>query len=155
MPERYFEPALYARYGYDYWQQTPEGRIVIGGRRDVALEAESTDVEGTTEGIQRELEELLARLVGDAPRVTHRWSGLLGFTRDRLPLVGPLPGRERIVLSLGYSGHGNVLALACGEAVAAAILGRPDRRLAPFDPARILERVASATATSPASSGGS
>ena len=136
--ERYFEPAVYARYGYDYWQQTAGGRIVIGGRRDADLEAEFTDREGTTEVIQRELEALLAQLLGGLPKVTHRWSGLLAFTPDRLPLVGPLPARPRVWAALGYSGHGNVLALACGEEVARAILGRPDPRLALFNPERIL-----------------
>ena len=53
--------------------------------------------------------------------------GLLGLTPDHLPLVGELPGRPGIWTALGYSGHGNVLALLCGEAVAAALLGRPSR----------------------------
>jgi glycine/D-amino acid oxidase-like deaminating enzyme len=38
----------------------------------------------------------------------------------------------------GYSGHGNVLGLACGELVAAAILGRSGRELELFDAARVL-----------------
>ena len=28
----------YARHGYDYWQQLRDGRLVVGGRRDAALE---------------------------------------------------------------------------------------------------------------------
>src|SRR6202007_2943094 len=30
----------YARHGFDYWQQTPDGRLLIGGWRDAALETE-------------------------------------------------------------------------------------------------------------------
>jgi gamma-glutamylputrescine oxidase len=139
LDERYFEPAVYARHGYDYWQQTPGGRIVLGGRRDVALETETTREEATTALVQGELEGLLERLLGHVPAVTHRWAGLLGFTPDRLPLVGALPGREGVWCALGYSGHGNVLALVCGEGVAHALLGRPDTRLAAFSPGRTLD----------------
>jgi glycine/D-amino acid oxidase-like deaminating enzyme len=138
LPERYFEPAVYARSGYDYWQQTAEGRIVIGGWRDVDREREFTTSEDVTDTIQGRLEAFLARLLGAAPEITHRWAGLIGLTPDRLPLVGPLPGRDRVWAALGYSGHGNVLALACGELLAEAVLGRPDPRLAPFDPGRLL-----------------
>jgi len=38
----------------------------------------------------------------------------------------------------GYSGHGNVLGLLCGELVAQAMLGREAPELALFDPARLL-----------------
>jgi gamma-glutamylputrescine oxidase len=139
LPGRLFDYAVYARYGYDYWQQTRDGRIVLGGRRDADPDAETTHEEGTTETIQRELEALLARLLGGAPQVTHRWSGLLAFTPDRLPLVGALPGRADVSVALGYSGHGNVLALACGEGLGRAILGDADPRLGAFSPERILD----------------
>ena len=138
LAERHFECPVYTRHGYDYWQQTADGRVVIGGWRDTELEREFTRDDAPTPTIQRRIEDFLERLLGAAPAVTHRWAGLLGLTSDLLPLVGPVPGREGVWVAGGYSGHGNVLALACGEAVAAAILGRPDTRLAPFDPARIL-----------------
>ena len=138
LPERYFEPAVYARSGYDYWQQTREGRIVIGGWRDADLEREFTASEDVTSSIQGRIEAFLERVLGAVPEITHRWAGLIGLTPDRLPLVGPLPGRDGVWLALGYSGHGNVLALACGELLAQAVLGRPDARMAPFDPARLL-----------------
>jgi glycine/D-amino acid oxidase-like deaminating enzyme len=130
----------YSRHGYDYWQQTPDLRLVLGGFRDSAFEEESTAVEGTTPGIQRRLDEYAAELVGGAPRVTNRWSGIFGVTQDRLPLTGPVPGRDGLWVTCGYSGHGNVLGLACGELVASAIVGQAAPELQLFDPARLLER---------------
>ena len=56
---------------------------------------------------------------------------------DELPLVGRLRGRDAWVAA-GYSGHGNVMGLACGELVARAILGDPAPALDLFDPARLL-----------------
>lgn len=132
----------YARDGYDYWQQLPGGRLVVGGFRDCDLEGEATREEGVTPAIQARLEALAADILGKAPRVTHRWSGSWGETPDRLPLVGPVAeavaSRPGVWIAAGYSGHGNVLGLACGDLVARAILGEPTSGLAPFSPARLL-----------------
>ena len=127
---------IYARWGYDYLQQLADGRLVVGGRRDVDLEAEATREEATSATIQGAIESLLHDLLGEVPEITHRWSGLMGFTADHLPLVGALPGRDGVWVSVGYSGHGNVLGFACGELVAEAILGREDPRLGPLSPER-------------------
>jgi gamma-glutamylputrescine oxidase len=139
LTERPFPRPHYSRYGYDYWQQTPDGRLVVGGRRDVSLEEEFTAEEATTPPIQIELEALVRELLGRAPRITHRWAGIFGTTADRLPLVGAVPGRPGLWVACGYSGHGNVLGLACGELVAEAILGNRDPALELFEPSRTLE----------------
>ena len=134
--ERRFELPVYARDGYDYWQQTRDSRLIVGGRRDADAEREATGTEAITAPIQRELEALVGELLGHVPEITHRWSGALAFTPDLLPLVGRVPGRENVWVALGYSGHGNALALASGEGVARAILGEPDPRLEAFNPGR-------------------
>ena len=137
--ERLFERPHYAREGYDYWQQLPDGRLVVGGKRDLSFATEATASDETTELIQRELEALVAELVGELPPITHRWAGVWGETPDRLPLVGRLPTRDNVWIAGGYSGHGNVLGLACGDLVAHAILGEPPPELALFEPARVMD----------------
>jgi len=127
----------YARQGFDYWQQLPDGRILLGGFRDVSILDELTDVEETTPEIQSSLESFLHELAGDEVRVSHRWAGIFGLTQDMLPLVGPVPGRDGGVwVAGGYSGHGNVLGFACGELVADALLGLDSPQLELLDPAR-------------------
>jgi glycine/D-amino acid oxidase-like deaminating enzyme len=128
----------YARHGFDYWQQLPDRRLVLGGRRDRDLDAESTAEEATTPTIQAALEEFAAELAGTTPTITHRWSGIFGSTPDRLPLVGAVPDQYGVWVARGYSGHGNVLGLACGELVANAVLGRGEPELELFDPGRLL-----------------
>ena len=137
LSRRLFSSPHYARHGYDYWQQTADGRLVVGGWRDASLETEFTADEALTPLIQERIEAFIGELVGELPPITHRWAGIFGITPDRLPVAGRLPGRERVWAALGYSGHGNVLGLACGELVADAILGHERPELALFDPARL------------------
>jgi gamma-glutamylputrescine oxidase len=133
---RPYDRPHYARSGYDYWQQLPDGRLVLGGRRDASFETETTDVEETTELVQSRLDALAECLVGFAPRVVKRWAGIWGATPDLQPLVGRVPGRENVWVAGGYSGHGNALGFACGDLVARALLGEAPPELAVFDPAR-------------------
>jgi glycine/D-amino acid oxidase-like deaminating enzyme len=127
----------YARGGYDYWQQTPDGRLILGGRRDTDLETERTAAEETTPFIQDQLTAYAAELMGGPPEITHRWSGIWGETFDGLPFAGLVPGSDRVWVAGGYCGHGNVLGFACGDLIARAILGEPAPELAAFDLARI------------------
>jgi gamma-glutamylputrescine oxidase len=132
-----YDKPHYARQGFDYWQQLPDRRLLLGGFRDVSIMDELTDVEETTPTIQASLERFMGELIGEAPTITHRWAGIFGLTQDMLPLVGRVPGHENVWVAGGYSGHGNVLGFACGELVADAILGDtspPQLKL--FDPAR-------------------
>jgi glycine/D-amino acid oxidase-like deaminating enzyme len=133
-----FDCPHYARRGFDYWQQTPDTRLVLGGRRDKSPDLEHTSEEVVTELIQDELTAFAAELLGEPPQVTHRWAGIFGATEDDLPLAGQVPGRDGVWVAAGYSGHGNVLGLACGNLVGEAVLGRRTPELDLFDPARLL-----------------
>src|ERR671931_1787094 len=138
LPQRLFACPHYARDGFDYWQQMPDGRLVLGGFWGFSILSQLTDVEETTPVIQEALDAFLVELLGEMPTVEYRWAGIFGLTQDMLPLVGPIPGREGAWVAAGYSGHGHVLGPMCGELVAGAILGRPDPILELFDPARLI-----------------
>ena len=136
--ERLFDRPHYGRHGFDYWQQTPDGRILAGGFRDFSLDSEFTADEKTTPTIQRALESFVAELVGRPLAVTHRWAGIFGLVLDFLPVVGRVPDGDRAWVAGGYSGHGNVLGFMCGDLVARAMLGASHPLLTSFDPARLL-----------------
>jgi gamma-glutamylputrescine oxidase len=63
----------YARRGFDYWQQTPDTRLVLGGGRDKSPDLEFTNEEVVTDPIQDELTEFAAELL-----VSLRQSGTAG-----------------------------------------------------------------------------
>ncbi|MDP9266214.1 MAG: FAD-binding oxidoreductase [Chloroflexota bacterium] len=132
-PRRYFERPTYANRGYRYWRQTLEGRILVGGWRDLAPDVEVGLQEDPTPTIQAALESSLVEQGIDAP-VTHRWAGIMGFSHDGLPYVGR-QGSGPFVAA-GFTGHGMGFALAAAEIVAAAVAGRAHADAELFDPDR-------------------
>lgn len=105
---------VYARWGYDYWQQLPDKRVVLGGFRDLAGDSEWTATAEPTAQVQQLLEAFLRDGLGVRAPITHRWAGAIGFTADKLPVIWHGPGWA----IGGYCGTGNVLGAVCGRAVA-------------------------------------
>lgn len=129
-PEARFARPVYARFGYEYWQQLPDDRIALGGFRDHGGDAEWTAEALPSEVIQRALEHFLrVELRVEAP-ITHRWAGSVGYTRDALPVVEEV--RPRLWAIGGYSGHGNVIGSLLGRGVARRILGEEDEAVRVF-----------------------
>jgi gamma-glutamylputrescine oxidase len=138
LAERLFPLPHYGRHGYDYWHQDEAGRLLVGGFRDADMDSEFTASEETTPRIQGALEDFVEVLLGRRPAITHRWAGIFGLVPDLMPVVGRLPGRDGLWVAGGYSGHGNVLGLMCGDLLARAILGDPHPLLERMDPSRLL-----------------
>jgi sarcosine oxidase, subunit beta len=51
------------------------------------------------------------------------WAGLEAFTPDDLPVLGPVPGVEGLVVAAGFSGHGFALAPVVGDVLARLVRG--------------------------------
>ena len=95
----------YADWGHRYWRQRDDGTVLVGGFRHRAIADEvGLDAIPTTV-VQRHLDAQLRELGVTSP-VTHRWAGIMGFSADGLPLVGPVPGCRRLHVCGGYTGHG-------------------------------------------------
>src|SRR6185436_12580288 len=87
---RIFDRPVYADHGFDYWRQQDDGRIALGGWRNLDPESERGFDDLLHDGIQTRMLDFLHRFDALADvRITHRWSGIMGFSRDGLPLVGP------------------------------------------------------------------
>jgi gamma-glutamylputrescine oxidase len=149
--ERVIAPfPMYAHHGYRYWRQTVNGRFVAGGWRDLDVLAEVGTEERLHPEIQATLDAFCRVVAGaDAP-IEYRWAGIMGFTPDALPLVGPVPGHEELYLAAGYSGHGVSMAFSCGGRVALQAVGAQVELPAPFHAGRFLGEDGS-LAPSPAS----
>jgi len=112
---------VYARWGYDYWQQLPDGRIALGGCRDRFVDDEWTLDSQPTAPVQQALEQILRDQLGVTAPVTHRWAASAGFARDLSPVVEEV--RPRVFAAGGYSGTGNVLGAVCGRDAMRRALG--------------------------------
>lgn len=111
---------VYRRYGFEYYQQLPDGRIALGGYRDRGGEGEWTHDARPDAAVQDLLETFLREDLGVRAPVTHRWAARVGFSRGVLPVFAKLRGG--VVAVGGYSGTGNVVGSLLGrEAVAAAV----------------------------------
>lgn len=113
----------YNKFDFDYMIQRPDGHFVIGrantGRRAVGDDS-STDLH------------TVAHLGGILPQVLtwksshinvkQSWSGILGFTRDGLPLVGRAPRTARQWVCAGFCGLGMIRAWRSADALAHLIV---------------------------------
>ncbi|HTE62958.1 MAG TPA: FAD-dependent oxidoreductase [Solirubrobacteraceae bacterium] len=119
---------VYDDWGYEYWQQLPDGSVALGGGRGVYGDAEwGLEAEPGAE-VQAWLDRLLRERVGvDAP-VAHRWAGVIAYTPDRLPVFAEV--RPGVIAVGAHSGHGNVLGSAAARAATAIALGAAPPRLA-------------------------
>ena len=129
----------YAHWGYQYWRQTPDGRLLIGGWRDVDFDNEAVDVNATTPKIQTAIEVGLRELVEQDVKIAHRWSGIMGFARDGRPLVGWLDPSHHLAICAGFTGHGMGMAAACTQDMAELLSWKRALGISTFDPHRFPE----------------
>jgi gamma-glutamylputrescine oxidase len=119
---------VYDNWGYDYWQQLPDGSVALGGGRGTHGNAEWGRPAEPGAEVQELLDRLLRERVGVDAAVTHRWAGVIAYTTDRLPVFAQV--RPGVIAVGAHSGHGNVLGSAAARAAMAIALGEPSPRLA-------------------------
>jgi glycine/D-amino acid oxidase-like deaminating enzyme len=115
---------VYARWGYDYWQQLDDGRLLLGGFRDVGGEDEWTDDATPSARVQGELEHFLRNRLCVRAAITHRWAATVSYSNSGLPVFDEV--RPGVIATGAYSGTGNVLGALCGRAAARLALGERD-----------------------------
>ena len=119
---------VYAHHGYEYWRQEPGGELLFGGCRwaEPAAERGVIDDASVSETVHTAQRDFVRRhLPAFAPLApTARWTGIMAYTPDGLPLVGAVPGRDRRWVCAGWNGHGLALAPRSAALVSDVMLGR-------------------------------
>ena len=120
----------------EYWQQTLDGSIVLGGCRALAPGRDMGVWEtSTTPEVQAAIEHILPRLFPrlSGLQVAQRWAGLMDFSPDRIPIVDRVPGLNNAWFVAGLSGHGMPFGMLLGQYLAqAAQTGKAPEALWPF-----------------------
>jgi glycine/D-amino acid oxidase-like deaminating enzyme len=117
-------------------QPRKTGQMLLGSSRQPGDETEAVDHAILARMVRRGIEYMpgLARL--PAIRV---WTGFRAATPDKLPLIGPLPGNDRVWLAAGHEGLGITTSLGTGALLADLMAGRAPK--IPAEPYRVDGRI--------------
>ncbi len=123
-------------------QPRKTGQLLIGSSRQYDVEGSEVDTSILTRMLARAIEYLpsLRRLSS-----LRTWTGFRAATPDKLPLIGPQPGHERLYLATGHEGLGITTSLGTAKLLAAQIMNREAViPVAPYLPARMVQEPAHA-----------
>lgn len=103
--------------GFYYFRNVGE-RVLLGGARHLFMEDEATTELALTGSVQGSLEKLLRDIILPArkPCIAQRWSGIMGFTADKQPVVRRVS--ERVAIGFGCNGMGVALSADIAERTA-------------------------------------
>ncbi|TCD29726.1 FAD-binding oxidoreductase [Pedobacter psychrodurus] len=107
-----------------YYFRNINGRILLGGGRNIDFKAEETTEFGQTEAVQQALEDLLKNVI--LPKVNYeidyRWSGIMAFGKILEPLIEEI--KPNIFCATRCNGMGIAIGSQTGEDVANLLLKR-------------------------------
>lgn len=108
--------------GYLYFRNVGE-RLLIGGGRNWDFEGEKTVQMDTNEAIIQKLKEYAeANVVGSPITIDHQWSGIMGFTADKQPII--TEHQNGWVIAAGLNGMGMAMGAEIGRLAAERLLGK-------------------------------
>lgn len=102
-------------YGYRYFRALAGQRLLLGGwQRPSESDAEAANAH--PQEIQNDLTAFAATHFPEFdPSTVARWSGVMGFTPDGLPLIGALPQPPAVYFAVGFGGRGLSWAFIAAE----------------------------------------
>jgi glycine/D-amino acid oxidase-like deaminating enzyme len=100
-------------------QPRKTGQVLIGSSRQFGSEGNEIEAPMLGRMLQRAEEYMPGLRQLTAVRT---WTGFRAATPDKLPLIGPCPGDDRLLLATGHEGLGITTSLATGKLIASQIL---------------------------------
>ena len=132
-------PIVQPVFGY-YLVPWPDARVAVGA----TVEDAGFTPEVTAGGVYEVLRETLRVLPGLASATIREVRvGLRPLSVDDTPIIGALPGVDRIFACTGHGAHGLLLGPVSGALVADTVLGNtPALPMEPYSPTRFLTKTA-------------
>ncbi|KAF3034410.1 hypothetical protein E8E12_005513 [Didymella heteroderae] len=121
----------FSDHEYDYMIPRPDGSIVLGGaRRDFFKDLDewfdvaddSKVMEGARGYFDGYMQRHFAGWEDSGFRTEEIWTGIMGYSNDGFPYVGPIRGRAGQYMCAGFTGHGMPQIFLSAKAVASMIL---------------------------------
>lgn len=128
--------AYYINHGSEYVRAGPDGTVLFGGARKHRQAEECTDRDELNDAIQARLEELARAYLCERFEVVARWSGIMGFSPDGLPIVRACAGADpdgRVWFCGGLTGHGMSMGHLTARGAVGAMLEGSDWRVVAAD----------------------
>ncbi len=123
IPDLKLQGCFHYDHGFIYFREV-DGRVLIGGARNMDIEREYTDEFGLTDQIRRRLSEFLSQhILPNTPfNLEYAWSGIIGLGAEKRPIVKMAD--ERIAVAVRLSGMGVAIGSLVGSQAAELILSR-------------------------------
>lgn len=111
-----FKGVFHFDEGYFYFRNY-ENRVILGGGRNLDFVKEQTGEFELNEMIIDDLKSKLTNMIlpGQEYEIDHSWSGIMGFTENKLPLIENIS--DRIISIVSCNGMGVALASYMGELI--------------------------------------
>lgn len=112
-----FEGTFHYDQGYCYFRNI-DGRVLLGGGRNLAPDREQTDVFGTTSLIREYLLTLLREVIlpGQEIAIDSWWSGIMGVGSVKAPIIQEV--QPNVVVGVRLGGMGVAIGALVGEEAA-------------------------------------
>lgn len=118
-----FNGTFHSDEGFYYFRNLGN-KVLLGGARNKAFDAESTSQLQTSDFIQQELERYLNEVVLPNVRgqyaIEHRWAGIMAFGKEKEPIVKQLA--SNVFCAVRMSGMGVALAPVVAKQIAEMML---------------------------------
>lgn len=105
--------------GYVYFRNLGQDRMLVGGGRNVDYQTEETEQFGINSSIREYMIDFTNRILKLPQdwRIDREWSGIMGFTETKSPVLERVS--ERCVVAAGLSGMGVAMGMSLGKSAAA------------------------------------
>ena len=116
---------------YDYQIPRMDGSIIVGGGRKTFwndttqwynVTDDTTLIEPAVDYFKDDMMQKTYRgWENSGAKLDMAWTGIMGYTTDLMPHIGPIPGKPNLYICAGFNGHGMPLILLAAKGVAKMI----------------------------------
>jgi Glycine/D-amino acid oxidases (deaminating) len=107
---------------YVYLKISEGNRILIGGKDTdyMPINKQQRILSAKANSLHQRFKQLFPELDF---KIDFQWAGAFSTTKDGLPYIGALPGKENIYYALGYGGNGIIFSVIAGQMISNSITG--------------------------------
>jgi gamma-glutamylputrescine oxidase len=119
-----FKGVFHFDEGFYYFRNLSGNRVLLGGARNKAFEAENSSELITTDFIQDELERFMKDVILPKQKYTieHRWSGIMGVGSSKFPIIKKI--EKNVYCAVRMGGMGVALAPVVGDIIARQMMSK-------------------------------